>query len=735
MNLNKRNRSLLVLLILAFCFIATGVDAQQKDSLSAPEPQIMVTARPKQDGKIMLRWAVTTAKAWRKLNSYGYELKRYTIIRNKITLAQPIEKKLGIFKPKPLDQWAKIIETNDNAAVMGQSLYGEKFELGGIKDLQSIINLSEEQEQRFTWGLYATDQDFETAQMAGLGYIDTEVNANEKYVYKLTSLVPQTELLIKDGGVFIGMQDYEALPKPLDLSGTFLEGKTMLSWNYAIHKQLYNSYFIERSDDGITFKRLNDLPITTLNNSDKSDAKRMFYIDSISNGQTYHYRILGKTIFGETSPASAIVFGKGEKLLAFVPHITTKNYLDDKRIILEWDFLEEGNKEIKGFELNRSDKVNGDYKVIVKNIPPNARKILYDNLQPTNYLTITAIGLNGSNRTSFPALVQPVDSIPPVKPMGFKGTIDSLGVVRLQWEANKDKDILGYRIFRGNNRNEEYSQITISPHLTTVYLDSVGVKNLNTKVYYTLVAVDQRFNMSEPSDILELKKPDFIKPTQPIFKAYQIKDSKVIMDWTSSSSEDVVKHEIYRKEENSPDWVLLHTVSSRQSTVSRGQSAGGSKQGEESSKQSAVNNTETAQTEKLPTETWTDDQVVEGNQYSYTIVAVDDSGLQSDQAPALTVIIPKTSLPPAIRGLNSFVDKTNHYIELYWSLYKEVNVAEIAIYKGEKDKPITLFRNVLPTVNRIVDEQVKPNNEYTYLFRAVFKDGRMSEITKLNVKY
>jgi hypothetical protein len=728
MNLNKRNRSLLVLLILAFCFIATGVDAQQKDSLSAPEPQIMVTARPKQDGKIMLRWAVTTAKAWRKLNSYGYELKRYTIIRNKITLAQPVEKKLGIFKPKPLEQWAGIIDTNDNAAVMAQSLYGETFELGGIKDLQSIINLSEEQEQRFTWGLYATDQDFETAQMAGLGYIDTEVNANEKYVYKLTSLVPQSELLIKDGGVFIGMQDYEVLPKPLDLSGTFIEGKAMLSWNYAIHKQLYNSYFIERSDDDITFKRLNNLPITTLNNSDKSDAKRMFYIDSISTGKPYYYRIIGKTIFGELSLASDVVSGTGDKLLKLTPHITTKNYLDDKRVTLEWEFAEEGNKEIKGFELNRSDKADGNYQVIVKNIPPNARKITYDNLQPTNYLTITAIGLNGSSSTSLAELIQAVDSIPPIKPVGFKGTIDSLGIVTLKWEANKDKDILGYRIFRGNNRNEEYSQITIAPYLTTVYLDSVDVKNLNSKVYYTLVAVDQRFNMSEFSDILELKKPDFIKPTQPIFKAYQIKDSKVIMDWTSSSSEDVVKHEIYRKEENSPDWVLLYTVNDQKSAVS-------SKQGEESSKQSAVSNTAVVEAEKLPTETLTDDQVVEGNQYSYTIVAVDDSGLQSDQAPALTVIIPKTSLPPAIRGLNSFVDKTNHYIELYWSLYKEVNVAEIAIYKGEKDKPITLFRNVLPTVNRIVDEQVKPNNEYNYLFRAVFKDGRMSEISKLNVKY
>ena len=336
-------------------------------------------------------------------------------------------------------------------------------------------------------------------------------------------------------------------------------------------------------------------------------------------------------------------------------------------------------------------------------------------MQPTNYLTITAIGLNGSSRTSFPALVQPVDSLPPVKPMGFKGTIDSLGVVTLKWEANKDKDILGYRIFRGNNRNEEYSQITVAPYLTTVFLDSVGVKNLNSKVYYTLVAVDQRFNMSESSDILEIKKLDFIKPTQAIFNSYQIKDGKVIMEWTNSSSEDVIKHEIYRRERSNPNWELLYTIENKRSSVSN--------------KQGAV------QIESPPTGTWTDDKVVEGNEYSYTIVAVDGSGLKSDQAPALTLVIPKTTLPGAIKGLSSFIDKENNYIELYWTMYKETNVAEIAIYKGEKDKPMTLFRNVLPTVNRIVDVQVKPNNEYSYLLRAVFKDGRVSEIATLNVKY
>lgn len=706
-------------LFTAYCLLMCCVltKAQEQDLLAVQEPQIVVMARPTTDGTIMLRWAVTTSKAWRKLNIYGYALKRYTIIRNKTTLTEPVELSLGTFKPKPLEEWMSVIEDNDNAAVMAQSLYGDSFDVEGQDELSAIVNLAEEQEQRFTWGLYAADQDYQTAQMAGLGYIDSNVQPNEKYVYKLSSLIPESELSVKEGGVFIGLQDHEALPKPLDLASIFMDGKTMLSWNYAIHNQTYSSYFIERSEDGNTFSRLNELPLTSLNNSDKTDSKRMFYIDSIANGKQYHYRVLGKTPFGELSPVSDVVSGKGEKILPYVPRITARHFLDHKRVILEWEFLEEGNQYIKGFELSRSDKANGNYKVVMKGLPPEARKLQYDSLQPTNYLTITAIGKNGSKRTSFPALVQPVDSVPPVKPIGFKGTIDSLGIVTLKWDDNKEEDMLGYRVFRGNNKNEEYSQITVSPHRGITYYDSISVKNLNSKVFYKLVAVDQRFNMSEPSEILEVKKPDFIKPTQPVFKSYKIKDGKVFITWANSSSIDVTRHELYRKAQDSTDWKLVYTVDSKQYAVNSEQ------------------NTAQMPTEKLPTTNWTDEDVEEGKQYHYTLVAIDESDLESDPAPPLTVIIPKTSMPPAVEGLDSYVDKKNGYIELYWKPYTQDNVAELSIYKGVKDKPISLLRNVLPTVKRIVDDKVKPNNEYIYIIRAVFKDGSISKIANLNLKY
>ncbi|MBR9855892.1 MAG: hypothetical protein GYB37_15160 [Algicola sp.] len=724
--------------LLIICFTVIQISAQQ-DLLVKQTPEIVAMARPQQDGRIMLRWAVTTPLAWRKLNEYGYQVKRYTVTRNKKTLSAPIEKLLGTFKPKPLEEWVSVIDKNDNAAVMAQSIYGEAFDVEGMDQLSAIINLAEEQEQRFTWGLYAADQDYEVAQMAGLGYVDQEVYANEKYVYKITSLVPETLIKIKEGGVFIGLHDYEDLPRPLDLAVAFFDGKSMLSWNYAIHNQTYNSYFVERSIDGVNFKGLNDLPLTTLNNSEKTDPMRMFYTDSITNGQTYYYRIRGKTPFGELSPISEVVSGKGEKKLAYVPHITSRYFEDDKTVLLEWEFMEEGNTMITGFELNQSDNVNGTYKAVVKNIPPEARKVRYDSLMPTNYMTITALGKNGSKRTSFPALVQPVDSVPPTKPKEFTGKVDSLGVVTLSWAANTEKDILGYRIFRGNNKDEEYSQITISPHQNTIYYDSVSVKNLNSRIYYQIIAVDQRFNMSEPSEILELNKPDFIKPTQPVFKSYKITEGKVHLVWANSSSNDVIKHELYRKQTGSPDWKLVYTVDRMQYPDS-------SKQDVDSSTQSTSQlQTDSLLTAKQPTEPlptaywktarWTDEDVKEEQQYSYTLIAIDDSELESDPAPPLTVIVPKTSLHPPLQGLYGEVDREAGTITIQWKAYKEPNASKITIYKGVKGKAMSLLKEISTEVTGILDSDVKPNNTYEYVFRVVFGDGGVSEVTKLDVKY
>lgn len=658
-------------------------------------PEIKVIARAQKD-KILLRWAPTTSEAWRKLNKYGYQLERYTVTRDNKALAAPEKVILSkLTKAEPLESWETLIQENDNAAILAQALYGESFAVTGQDKIQGIINLSEENEQRFTYALFAADNDFESAKKAGLGYEDKAIHSNEKYLYRVVSNVPILELEIKYSGVFLGLKDYEELPKPLDFSAHFGDKNTILSWNFKSLAGVYGSYYVERALDKQPFERITEKPYTSMN-QENTNSNTIFYVDSIANSKPYNYRVQGISPFGELGPYSKEISGKGKTVLQFVPHLTIKEFLDDNTAKLTWDFPSEGDNEISGFELNRSDD-DVNYTTVIKNIAPKNRTVVVKKLAPTNYFTITAIGKQGSNRTSFAMLVQPVDSIPPAKPLGLKGVIDSTGVVKLTWLANKENDLMGYRIYRANNEKEEFSQLTVSPQETNSFMDSVVVKNLNSKVYYKLIAVDYRYNMSEFSEVLVIEKPDVIPPSSPVFKNYEVKDGQVYLEWANSSSEDAKKLLLYRKENDQNEWSLILD-------------------------------------DEKKTENFLDKNVTEGNQYSYAVVAKDKSGLESLPSPLVHVLLPKSSVMPAVKGFFAQVNAADKRIELSWS-YDQKELDGFEIFKAEEEKPLQLMLMVAPSVKRISDVTIAINTSYNYAIRALFKDGRIGKMSFFTVKF
>lgn len=687
------NKKLIIVVFLLF-FLEQSFFAQSTEAL----PEVMVIARAQED-KILLRWTLNTPSSWRKGNKYGYILERYTISRDRKTLIRP--EKLIInqnFMPAPMIEWEAIMETSDMGAIMAQALWGEDFEVEGGEGLTAIINKAGQQQQRFAFGLYAADQDFIIAQKAGLGYIDTTVKSNEKYLYKVYSNIPETELATKEGGVYIGLMDYEPLPEPVDFVGVFQDGATLLSWDSKLLKDTYNSYILERSADGQSFTPLSDVPYTDIQQTGQKEQSRTLFIDSIQNNKSYLYRIKGVTSFGEKGPYSNVVTGSGKSVLKYVPHLTTKKLVSDTEVALGWEFPKEGMDKIKSFTLKRADRDKGPYKPVVEGILPTARSIRYNKLRRNNYFKITAIGKQNNQRDSFAMLVQPIDSIPPERPVGLEGKVDSTGVVQLQWTPNTEEDILGYQIYRGNLKKEEYSQLTKTPFVQHTFVDTVKVESLNSKVYYQVVAVDQRYNRSEFSEVLELTKPDIIPPTSPVFTSYEIIDGTVYLEWANSSSEDVAAHYVYRKTKGDTNWNLI------------------------------------VQSPKFKNTTYKDKQVEEGKFYSYTILAMDQSGLESQPSPPISLQIPKTKAQSSIKGFYGTINTYEKRIELSWR-NKIPNLQAFQLYRKVNDNPMELYREIPATANRFLDQTLTINTKYTYLLRAVFKDGSYSNYSKQIINY
>ncbi len=699
MNNSLRKR---IEILIVFFGLVFNIHAQKEIGNEIPE--VKVLAHPTKN-TIMLRWGVTTPSAWKNANKQGYIIERKTIVVDKQVLSKPIIKQLNItpIKPKPMMEWKEFTQENNYAAIAAQALYGEQFDVEmneGGNGIMNIFNQAQALEQRFSFALYAADQDFEVAKFSGLAFVDNDVKENERYLYTIKVANPSDTKKIKHGGVYLGLSDYKPLPQPQEFVGVFKDRTAMLSWNFSLLKKYYNNYIIERSDDnGVNYKSLTATPITTLGEREKNPSNRMMYVDSLfQNNKVYKYRIKGISPFGIEGPYSNIVSGKGKTPLKSVAYLTDVTYTKEGSAIINWEFPEIGIAELKSFTLLRSNTPKGSYSIIATEIAKNIRSYKLADLAPVSYYKVVSVGYDGGKRESFPKMVQPDDSTPPAVPAELVGEIDSLGVVKLTWKLNTEEDFLGYRVFRSNFNDDEFTQITFKPTPNNYFVDTINIKILNKKIYYKVQSFDRRYNPSEFSKALELKKPDIVPPTQPIFTSFKAEKGKVYLEWVTSSSDDAKSTMLYRKEKGvSTSWELIGDL-------------------------------------PLPQDSYIDEKIIFNKTYLYTILTIDDSGLESEPIAPLKITISDDLPKPEITKFNGEVNRETKHIQLKWD-YKESEVGEYVLYKAKEGKQPTMYKVFSVSTNSFIDKDLTINTKYTYLLQAVFKSGAKSPIKKIELNY
>jgi hypothetical protein len=665
------------------------------------EATVMVNARAQKD-KILVRWAITTPNEWKKAHKKGFILNRFTVLRDGKMLPKP-EK--TILTPKPLlpevlDSWMDLAQKDNYAAIIAQSIYGESFEVSGTKEgeLAKIVSMSEELNQRYSFGLYAADMSFEGALKAGWGYVDATVKTNEVYAYQV--IVYETPK-IKSASYMIGLKDYSLLPAPTDFMAVADDKKALLSWDYETFKKIYSSFMIERSPDGIHFAPITTTPLVNMNDKEEKPSKKMYYIDTLSvNDKTFHYRLYGISSFGEKGEFTKPITTKGVPALTIPARLLDYRITHLNRASLEWEFPKEAEETIQGFEINLAEKDKGPYKVVSTGLLPTDRKSEFETPFASNYFTITAIGKNNKRLTSQSMLIQPIDSIAPNKPTGLEGVIDSLGVVRLKWKANTERDLQGYRILKANNKGEEFVAVYPKSYVGNAFVDTVSMKMMNSKVYYRIAAEDNRFNISEPSDILVLEKPDKIAPAAPIFKDYDSKDGKVSLKWIRSYSDDVVGYSLRRREKGQEKWEEIKQINDS-------------------------------------IQEFIDSRVENRKVYQYAILAKDKSNLWSaiDHS-TITVSVLDFTPVKTITFYQGLADRENKKITLIWDYIKNKDkVVGLSIYKNKKGEAPTLWKDLLGNVTTLEDRDLKINTEYEYHFNPTLQSNSPAKTETLTILY
>ena len=659
------------------------------------QPDIQIIARPLQDS-ILLRWAPADYQAWDMGNRFGYKVQRYTILRDSLFLPEPelAEMHTGALLPLPVEKWEALIGVR-YAMIAAQAIYGESFivDAGEGFSPEQAFSLADEQQQRFSFALYAADMSPTVARASALWFTDTRVRENEKYLYRVSLNLPDSLKHLNDTAfVFVGTDDWQPLPAPFDFSMEFGDRLAFLSWNVFVHDQIYGAWLIERSDNnGRTFSPLTRDPYIPISPGEGFLSEIAMKVDTLpANNREYHYRIRGVTIFGEEGPHSGVMKGMGVQEILSAPAII-RYELVKGAVVLHWDFPVEENTHIKEFRVLRAFSHKSDYQVLEQNIQAGVRRFTDANPMETAYYKVVA-WRDDFEKHSFPFLVQQTDSIPPEKPTGLMGIADSLGIVYLSWTPNRDADIYGYRVFRSASGKDEFSQLTNEPVRDNTFQDTISMKDLNASVFYKIFAVDQRQNRSVFSEVLKITKPDLIPPSAPVFKNFSVTSRGIELAWHNSSSHDAAMHQLYRKLKDTDQWELLAEF----------QRKGNEREG-----------------------TYIDAEMQEQGIVSYILRAKDNAGNLSEPAKSPELMHPGITDPAAILLTRKSADSGKGEIVLGWTLPKR-EIKYVRIYRETKENSYTLFETLPGNAELFRDYGLRIGNQYKYRIQLVYMNGEIS---------
>jgi hypothetical protein len=668
----------------------TAVLAQtETDSL---QNDLVMIARSYGDS-IILRWAPTSYHVWQLGNKHGYVLERWHAGMNRY------ERIAGPILPYTLAEWKAKTDTTDvTVSIAAEVLHGERAVDPAASDAMGRkIMAHQEQNNRLAFALMAADFSAPVSKALGLRYSDKDLKGHKRFIYRL--YIPYAGEKIDTAKLYV---DANHVYEPFPVREVRAEGKDLsieISWNKPLNDQLFSAYYIEKSEDGKGFRRLNERPFR----SDDQVAEGLLHLyqDSVeTNGKTYWYRVIGLTSFGDEGVVSAVVSAEAKDLTPPAPPVVvTSKETSDHKVLIEWK-TDAGESDHAGFYgLKSTDNVNSGF-VQIAELKSNARSFTDPNpsaFRP-NYYKVVAFDMNKNQSESMITMTLLRDDTPPATPTGLIGEIDSLGIVSFAWDLGKEEDLKGYRVYRANGRDREFIQITKGPIPGNFYTDTVSLTTIGKKVYYKVAAFDFNYNPSGYSEILELERPDYHPPVKPVMKQPVIKEDTIQLHWTRSTSDDVVRHILFRGVAGA-EWQPVATLTDSASI-------------------------------------YYDTNIEFDGRYSYAIEAIDVNGLTSGKSIPVNVRFRNASMKSPVSGLAGEFSKDTKNFILSWQ-YGGEGKFKFVIFRGEGNGDLVPYGSVPGTERQFQDLEFFLNEGgYSYAVKVLFEDGTESGLSeKLTVSF
>ena len=637
------------------------------------------------DNAIEFRWAPTNPVTWKMGTLYGYTFERMSANSDSFL---PVEN--GNFSPITKDQWPDLMN-NDNKymAIAAECIYGTSETVGFGQAAQDMEN-------HFTFNLLAADFNKEAAEASGLYFTEKDTSEVSFGVYRMYTYDPVT-FESSDTAYLYASYKGEQKIYPPELKSENMDGAVKLAWQGGGQERSDNkltAYYIERSTDGKSFERLNVDPYVMVSTNVSRNTNLTTYIDSVENGLSYYYRVIGIDAFADLTEPSELVEGMGIDLTLppVVQNIRT-GVVENNTVTLEWD-NSSLTDNIIGFNVCRSlTSKDGFTKINEELLSKETSYFETERIIQSGFLFyyIETVGVNGMVAQSGVNHVHFDDEIAPQAPTNLIAEIDSNGLVLIRWDAPSDTDIKGYELFYANKKEHIFTKKSIPIIKNEYFIDSVTIKTLTEEIYYKIVAVDHSYNRSDDSEVFEAMRPDVIPPSASIFKGYYADEGVIQIEWIASTSTDVVSIELMRRSKDE-DWMLIEAFDA---------------------------------TNPL----FKDLSVEEGVTYEYNLITTDDSGNNS---------IPERTL--VLDGIKSFyleevqdlqLKKIEDNISLSWK-YDDLNKHSFMIYKANDNGDLISYKKI--SGKNEISLPFRDNQRYSFAVLAKGQDGRKSKISK-TVRY
>ena len=232
----------------------------------------------------------------------------------------------------------------------------------------------------------------------------------------------------------------------------------------------------------------------------------------------------------------------------------------DGTVKLKWNANTE--TDLKAYSIFRG--VGGAQPVrLAKFLPPSVTEYIDDTLEPglltvTYQISVLDASANESPRSA-PVTLFTLDQIPPAAPTGLAAqAID--GTIKLTWNANTEKDLSIYSIFRAVRGSVPVKLGITVPRGTTEFVDTTLEPGLR-EYTYQITAFDFGRNESARSAAVTVSTLDSIPPAAPTGLAAKAIDGSIKLTWNANTERDLSIYSIFRAIKGSAPLKFVTTVS------------------------------------------------------------------------------------------------------------------------------------------------------------------------------